>query len=111
MPNKSFDTATRADGEEVYVTIDGERFDATPIAPANAILKVGALAASDKPQDKVEAVTTFLDSVLLPDSRQRFADRMGDPERPISIDTCGQVVAYLMEVYTGRPPGEPSPSQ
>lgn len=110
MPNKSFTTAVRSADDPVWFEVDGERFDCSPVAPGAAILDVATLSASEDAQDRIRAIPTFLDSVLMPESRARFAARMGNPERPITVDTCGAVIAYLLEVYTGRPPAEPSPS-
>lgn len=110
MPSKSFTTATRADNEEVFVEVDGERFDCCPVAPGAAILDVAMLSVSENAGERVKAIPTFLDAVLMPEARERFSARMRDPERPITVDMCGQIIAYLLEVYTGRPPAEPSPS-
>jgi len=88
--------------------IDGEAFTAIGTAPAGPLLDVAA--AHD--DERIAMMMAFLDGVLVPESAERFAARLRSTDNPIDAQTLGEVVEYLVEVYSRRPtqPGEPSPN-
>jgi hypothetical protein len=49
----------------------------------------------------------FLDQVLLPESAQRFADRLRSVTEPIDLYQVQDVLRFLIGRYSGRPT-EPS---
>lgn len=106
---KNFTKIDRRDN--VKFQIDDDVFEAVGTAPAMAILDVSAVNQADG-LDKIKIIFTFLDQVLLPDSAQRFADRLKSSEHPIDIDQAASIAVWLMEgVYaTERPTPAQSPS-
>jgi len=59
---------------------------------------------------QVSKTLGFLDTVLLPDSAQRFAARMNSATEPITLDQAFKVWTWLVEQYSGRPTQPSSPS-
>lgn len=103
---KSFTKMDRRDN--VKFQIDDDVFEAVGTAPAMAVLDVSAVNQA-KDLDKIRIILSFLDQVLLPDSAQRFADRLKSAEEPIDIDQAASVAVWLMEgVYA---PERPTPAQ
>lgn len=107
--------------------LDGERYQAAAVPPGGALLDAAAMAAADG-AERLRLVAGFLDAVLLRgdgiladplanppikavgSSAERFAARLRDPDNPIDLPTAAQVVAKLMEKYSGRPTEPSSPS-
>jgi hypothetical protein len=107
---KSFTNLDRK--ADVLFEVDGDEFTAVGVAPAMAILDVGAVNKAED-MDKIRIILEFLDMVLLPESAARFAARLRSSESPISIDQAAKIAVWLMEeVYAPERPTEaPSPSQ
>jgi len=111
--------------EPIRFEIDDEMFEAAPqigasilqdmIEAANlqSTLSVNPDGLNKEAMFKVaEALSTvsgkamnFLDAVLLPESRDRFAVKMRATENPITIEMAFEVWRWLMEQYGSRPTG------
>lgn len=83
-------------------TIGEDVFYAVGDTPGGVVLDLAGVA-SDTVQgnEKITAITEFLDGVLLPDSAQLFADRMRDPGNPITFQQLIDVFEWLLEEYVG----------
>ena len=104
-PRKTFQTA-RDDADVVPFDIDGEEFIAVgpQRLPPGVMIDIAGAETSKDIMVKMAAFGGFFDGVLLPESAERFAARMRDPERTIDWDTLGDIVVWLIEeVYTDRP--------
>ena len=49
-------------------------------------------------------------NVLIEESYSRFDSLLTDPDKIVSVDTLGQISAWLVEVYTARPTEGPEVS-
>lgn len=49
------------------------------------------------------SVIRFLDKVIVPADRERFAQLMDDPHRIVAVEALGAAVDYLTNEDTGRP--------
>lgn len=67
-------------------------------------------AASAASKQTVRALQ-FMDTVLLPDSSARFAERMRSVEEPITLEQAFQIWRWLLSQYGARPTEPSSPSQ
>lgn len=87
--------------------IDNDTFYAAARLPGGAVLDLAGIivTAEDGSQTvRAGALMEFLDAVLLPDSAQRFADRLRSPTEPIGLDEATGIVKWLVEeVYGLRP--------
>jgi hypothetical protein len=95
MPTRSFSSPTG--GEPVTFDLDGQTYECIPMLPAGFgldILRYGTAKAAE-----------FFDVIMVPDSAERFAMAIRDPERPVPQETLDEVIRWLVEVYTGRPTG------
>lgn len=57
----------------------------------------------NKLQSYTGKVMTFLDMVLLPESQQRFAERLRSVDEPIELTQVYQVYNWLISEYSKRP--------
>lgn len=116
--------------EPIRFKIDDDVFEAVPSVGADVMrdvigmtdaIKVTALdQATATPEQLGEAASTvkthtaralqFLDTVLLPESAQRFGERMRSIENPITLEQAFQVWTWLIGQYGGRPTVPSSPS-
>jgi hypothetical protein len=57
-----------------------------------------------------KVITSFFSTVLLDESYERFEALIQDPEKIVTVETLGEITAWLVEEYTGRPTQRPEPS-
>lgn len=108
---REFKTAAKTGTGPVRFRIDGEDFYAAAVIPADVWGDLAQFAATQDSKARVEAIGSFMDSVLLPESRDRLAERMKSTEEPMSLDEVADVLTYLVqEVYGKRPTGPSSAS-
>jgi hypothetical protein len=78
---------------------------------ANAEIGTAQLAAMSRIANaQSKKMIDFLDEALLPDSQQRFAERMRSRENPISLTQVFQIARWLLAQYGARPTEPPSSS-
>jgi hypothetical protein len=88
--------------EPIQFDVDGDVFEAAGAPPGGALLDVVAFATGTNLQ-RMKAIGDFLDVALLPESRDRFLARLRSTDRPISLATASQIMAWLLGQYSGRP--------
>lgn len=59
-------------------------------------------------QDYTHKVMSFLDEVLLPESQERFAQRLKSVQEPIEYPQVFEVYTYLIQEYSKGRPTTPS---
>jgi hypothetical protein len=94
-------------------TINGDTFDAAPALPGDVFAEFVTLYTStgdtETYQQQHDLLKQALELALMPESWERFADRLKDKEQPIDDDQMSDVVLWLLEEY-GMRPTQPSPS-
>lgn len=119
------DITSKAPVEQHKVRLGPDVFECAPKLPAGIIQdimrmrgvfqKIQADLAAGRDVDEEQVAATnlklfdILDIVLLPESAQRFAERMRDPINPIDMTDVGNFVSWMLEEY-GQRPTKPSPS-
>lgn len=94
--------------------IEPDTFDAAPVLPGDVFAEFVTLYNStgdtETYQQQHDLLKRALELALLPDSWQRFADRLKDKTQPIDDDQMSDVVLWLLEEYGMRPtqPSQPS---
>ena len=92
--------------------IDGDVFYAVGAPPAGALLDLAELAnMGEDPAKALGSVASFLDTILLAESAQKFAQRMRDPENPITQKQLMRILQWLIQEYGNRPTVPASSSQ
>lgn len=102
----------RKRSQPIQWTMDEDTFQAAAACPQDVLLELIKMGNPDTTREqKIAAMPTFLDQVLLPESAARYAARVKDPENPIELEQTVEVAKYLVEQYTGRPTAPPSSSE
>lgn len=104
--------------EPQFFTADGEKFELVAELAGMAHLKItdqfSSLAEVIKsdPAKAIDAITTMINVILVPQSAARFVDRMNGGDKPIGLTRAVKVIKWGIEQITGRPtqPDELSPS-
>jgi hypothetical protein len=91
-------------------TIDGDTFYAAGECPGGTVTDLALSADSENETDQLQVAMAFFDQVLLPESADLFAERLRDPQKPISLQKAMRVFAWLVGKYTDFPTQEQSPS-
>ncbi|MFE6634656.1 hypothetical protein ACFVFT_15030 [Streptomyces tendae] len=95
-------------------TIDGDTFEAASVLPgdvfAEFVTAYNGTVETETYQQQHDLLKHALELALLPDSWQRFADRLQDKTQPIDDDQMSDVILWLLEEYGMRPtqPSQPS---
>ena len=55
-------------------------------------------------------VTNFFSKALVQESYERFLKLLDDPEKIVTIESLGEITAWLVEEYSGRPTQGPEQS-
>lgn len=108
IPN--FDRDPNAPTTPKRFSCDGEVFECAPVLPAGATRDLAKLAKATS-NEQVILFGDFLDTIMLPDSAQRFAKRLRDTENPITDKQVSRVVMHLIRAYGHRPTTPASSSQ
>jgi len=83
-------------------------FTCVSVAPAGVLLDM--VAAQDSSGGRsAQALTDFVNGVLMDADLERFAALVHDKDVAIPIEVLGQIVAWLAEEYAGRPTQPPTP--
>jgi hypothetical protein len=108
---KDFGAGTGAgEKEPVSFMLHGESFDCRPELQGKVLLDLVARSSGDNPADAAKTISDFFKNVLVADSYTRFDALLTDPDKIVSVDTLGQISAWLVEVYTARPTQGPEAS-
>lgn len=91
--------------EPVTFTLDGDTFHCVRKMPGGLIKKVTSLGDIENKSvnDKIDTFMGLLKDLLLDDSYEIFNARLNDKTNPIDIEEMGDIIEWLIEVYTGRP--------
>lgn len=109
---KDFATPSRA----VAFTVDGDEFATVPALAAERSLRIVEYLSkfddADAPlAERVDVLRALLETLLTPESAERFTARLDDPARPITVTTVVEVITWLLGHFTASAPGEPAASE
>lgn len=100
--------------DDIAFRIDDDVFRAAPGVPAEVLMDFATQFTGMGPatpvDEQLKAFRAVFELVLLPESLERFTERMRDRRNPIEIDQCEDIITWLMERYGLRPTELPSSS-
>jgi len=94
----------------VTFELDGEEFTAVPAIPGAKLLDFIADADSDDGGRASQALIDFMESVIVPDDRERFSALIRDEDRVIEIELLAEICEWLVGEYAARPTESSKPS-
>lgn len=100
--------------DDISFQVDDDVFHAAPGVPAEVLMDFATqftgMGAATPVDEQLKAFRAVFELVLLPESLERFNERLRDRRNPIEIDQCDEIITWLMEQYGLRPTELPSSS-
>lgn len=104
---KDFGSGSESEKQPLSFKIHGEEFSCIPELQGKILLDLVRKSQSKDPLVAAAVVDEFFDKVLVEDSLSRFNDLLQDKHRIVSVETLSEIVAWLIEAYSGRPEEQP----
>jgi hypothetical protein len=99
--------------EPLSFKIHGEEFHCKPALQGKVLLDMVSASQSESANEGAVAaglIETFFAKALLEESLVRFRALLEDPQKIVTVETLGELTAWLVEQYSGRPMQGPEDS-
>jgi hypothetical protein len=96
--------------EPVTFKLHDEEFSCREQLQGKTLLDLVSRSSSEDPAESARTITMFFEQVLLEESYKRFDTLLNHPDKIVTVETLGEISGWLVEVYAGRPEGEPEVS-
>jgi hypothetical protein len=106
---KDFGSGGEVSKEPLTFKLHDEEFKCKPNLQGKTLLDIVA-GASDDGAGAAKSITAFFDVCLMPDSVERFNALLVNPDTIVTVDTLGEITAWLVEEYSSRPTVRPEHS-
>ena len=107
---KDFGSGEALDKEPINFTLYNENFECYPAIPGKVLLDFAKTSSKDDNSSTIEALDSFFSKSMKPESYERFAALIVDPERVVSMKDLVSVVEWLIAEYAERPTEGSEPS-
>lgn len=107
---KDFGSGKTVDKEPLKFALEGEEFECIPAVPGKVLLNLVANSNDDDGAAMAKTIESFFRIVLTEESYERFDALTIDPKKSVSVETLGEIVAWLVGEYSGRPTEGPEDS-
>jgi hypothetical protein len=108
---KDFGSGGDQNTDPISFKIHGEEFECVKNLQGNALLTLVAKAGSGNATDAADTIKDIFSRALLPESYERFEKLIDDKDKIVTVETLGEITAWLVEQYSGRPMQGPEQSQ
>lgn len=95
--------------EPITFTVDDDEFTALPPTPEQFAWHIREQNHKDLSR-RVASIINFLDGLLVDDSKERFNERLLDPDDPMDMEMVSDIIAGLIEAWSANPTESPSGS-
>lgn len=107
---KDFGSGGDVNTSPLSFKIHGEEFHCKPTLQGKTLLDIVAKSDAESGADVAKTITYFFEVTLQPESFKRFNTLLENPDKIVSVDTLGEITAWLVEEYSSRPTQQPEPS-
>jgi hypothetical protein len=104
---KDFGAGVEKDASPLSFKLHGEEFQCVPRIQGKVLLDLVAMAGDTSPQGSADTMNLFFKSVLRDESYEKFEALTRDKDKIVEVQTLAEIVSWLMEEYSDRPPTEP----
>jgi hypothetical protein len=108
---KDFGSGGTQNSEPISFKLHGEDFECYKNLQGSALLSLVAKAGSGNASDAADTVKDIFSKALLPESYERFLKLIDDKDKIVTVEALGEITAWLVEQYSGRPTQGPEQSQ
>lgn len=106
---KDFGSGGEVSKAPLSFKLHDEEFECRPNIQGKTLLDIVANATEDG-VGAAKTITAFFDVCLLPESSERFNALLSNPDKIVTVETLGDITAWLVEEYSSRPTQQPEPS-
>lgn len=104
---KDFGSGSSEEKAPISFKIYEEEFHCVTSIQGKTLLDLVKRSQSEDPIEAAMVMNEFFDKVLLDESLERFNALTQDKDRVVSVQTLGEIVAWLISEYTDRPEAQP----
>lgn len=90
--------------------IHGEEFHCRTAIQGKVLLNLVANSDESDGAAVAKTINDFFELTLMPESLERFNALLADPEKIVTVETLGEITAWMVEQYSLRPTQQPEPS-
>lgn len=107
---KDFGSGGEVDKTPLSFKLHGEEFNCRPSIQGKVLLNIVANSGGDDGVGVANAITSFFSACLEPESFDRFETLLANPDKIVTVETLGEITAWLVEEYSSRPTKQPEVS-
>lgn len=107
---KDFGSGGEVSSEPISFKLHGQEFECHPNLQGRVLLELAANSSQDDGAAAANTINEFFAAALKPDSYTKFEALLKDPNTIVTVETLGDITAWLVEEYSARPTQEPSGS-
>lgn len=107
---KDFGKGTLINQDPLSFKLYDEDFECYPALQGKVLLDFIAQSGGDDGSGMADTIITFFGKTLKPESYERFMALVEDPDRVVSVETLGEITAWLVGEYSDRPTEQPESS-
>lgn len=104
---KDFGDGGVVNREPLKFKLHGEEFNCAPVIQGKILLEIVADSSSEDVAKSSQVMEKFFSAVLNAESKKKFDILLSDPDKITTLETLGEIVAWLMEEYSERPKEPP----
>jgi hypothetical protein len=104
---KDFGDGGVVNREPLVFKLHGEEFKCAPVIQGKVLLEIVADSSSEDASKSSQVMEKFVSAALDSESKKKFDTLLGDPDKITTLETLGEIVAWLMEEYSERPKEPP----
>lgn len=107
---KDFGSGGEVNTAPLSFKIHGEEFQCRPSIQGKTLLNIVANSGDESGVGAAKTINTFFEATLLDESYERFESLLKNPDKIVTVETLGEITAWLVEEYSSRPTPQPEPS-
>lgn len=108
---KDFGSGGEVNKAPLSFKLHGEEFQCKTVIQGKALLDLIAGTAEDEGGLGVaKVINQFFELCLLEESYKRFDALLSNPDKIVTVETLGEITAWLVEEYSSRPTQQPEHS-
>lgn len=107
---KDFGSGNTVASTPVSFKIHGEEFECHPALQGKILLDLVANSNENDGAAVAKTIDSFFKAVMDDINYSKFNELLRDPAKIVSVETLGEITAWLVEEYSSRPTGGPEDS-
>ncbi len=100
---KDFGSPAANKTEPLRFRLYGEDFTAVANIQGKTLMGLVKNSNTEDPAASADMIFDFYNTVLIPESRERFNRLIESQENIVPVETLAEIVGWLVEEYSGRP--------